>query len=107
MNLITYSCSTPLTATSRGLTADVLIGGISAVGLSVTEQVLGDAGAVTAGQLIGGGAEGLVGVEARQHQLGPLRLVTVGHSVLPVAGLLLEVERQPGRAPDLLETLGS
>ena len=86
-------------------TANVLIGSVVAVGLAVAEERLGDAGAVSAGQLVLCGAERLIGVDARQHQLGPLRLVTVAHCVLPITRLLVQVERQTVRTLDLLQTL--
>lgn len=81
----------------RQLTANVFVGAVSAVLLSVAEETPLDAGAVSAGQ-VAVLAERFLRVEQR---LGlPLFVLqfAVVNGVFPVAGLLVDVEVQTGRA---------
>ena len=86
------------------LTACVFVGAVVAVLVAVAEEAALDAVAVAAGEVVLL-ADGLVGEEQRLHLL-LLRLgLAVGHRRLPVARLLLDVERQARRTPDRLQAL--
>ena len=89
------------------LTTDILVGAVSAVLLAVAEEVLLDAGAVTAGQLTGLVAQGSVGHQEGLHLPLSRQFITVLHSPFPVTGLFLQIEGQPRGTPDGLQTLRS
>lgn len=87
----------------RRLTANVLIGAVRAVLLSVAEETSLDAGPVPAGEeaIL---TERLLGIE---QGLGlPLFVLQLAiiNGVLPVAGLLVDVKVQARRASDRLQT---
>ena len=86
------------------LTACVFVRAVVAVLVAVAEEAALDAVAVAAGQVVLL-ADGLVGEEQRLHLL-LLRLgLAVVHGRLPVARLLLDVERQARGTPDGLQAL--
>ena len=86
------------------LTACVFVRAVVAVLVAVAEESALDAVSVSAGQVVLL-ADGLVGEEERLHLL-LLRLgLAVRHGRLPVARLLLDVERQARRTPDRLQAL--
>ena len=87
------------------LTTNILVRPVSAVLLAVAEEILLDAGAVTAGQLTGLVTQGRVGHQQRLHLPLPGQFITVLHSPFPVAGLLFEIESQTWRTSDSLQTL--
>jgi hypothetical protein len=82
--------------------ASVLVGSVAAVLDSVTEESLLEAVSVSAGQVIVL-ADRLVRAQQRLDFALPGQLVAVVHCVLPVAGLLLEVEGEAGWTTDGLE----
>lgn len=86
------------------LTARVFVGAIGAILLAVTEQPAFDAVAVTAGQeaVL---AERFVGHQQWLHFALFVLEFAVLHGLLPVAGLLLDVEEETGGATDGLQTL--
>lgn len=84
--------------------ADVLIGAIAAVGRSVTEFLLLDTIAVATGQLASL-TDRLVCGQQRQNEARLLELFAVLYVRLPVAGLLLDIERQSGRTTESEQTL--
>ena len=86
------------------LTTGVLVRPVIAILLPIAEESPLDAVAISAGQVILL-ADGLISKEQRLHLLLFGLAVAVLHSTLPVAGLLLNVEGQPGRTTDGLQTL--
>lgn len=86
------------------LTAGVLVGPVGAVLHTVAEESALLAVTVTAGQEVFV-ANRLVRHEQRLHLPLLGQLVAVLNRVLPVAGLLLEVEGQTGRTADGLQAL--
>lgn len=96
--------SLPRLSLSQTLTTGVFVRAVVAVLVAVAEEAALDAVAVAAGQVVLL-ADGLVGEEERLDLL-LLRLgLAVRHGRLPVARLLLDVERQAGRTPDGLQAL--
>lgn len=85
------------------LTTNVLIGSIAAVLLSVAEQASLYARSVAASEetVL---AERLLGVQQRFRLPLLILQLAVVHGVLPVAGLLVDVEVQASGTPDRLET---
>lgn len=73
--------------------AGVLIGAIRAIRSAVTELLLLDTVAVTAGQLARL-TDRLIGGEQRRYETWLFKLLTILNIRLPIAGLLLNVERQ-------------
>jgi hypothetical protein len=86
------------------LTASVLVRPVIAVLGPVAEESPLDTVAVPTGQVVLL-ADGLVREEQRLGLLLLGHLVAVGDGPLPVAGLLLQVEGQAGRAADGLQAL--
>lgn len=86
------------------LTASVLIGTIGAVLLAVAEQTTLNAVAIAAGQeaVL---AEWLVCVQQRLHTALLVLALAVLNRLLPVAGLLLNIEVQTSGAANSLQTL--
>lgn len=89
--------------TSNQLTADVLVGTVGAVLLAVTEQSSLDAVTIATGQRTLG-AQRLLGVELRLYLALLVLELAVVYRVLPVAGLLVDVEVQTGGTTNRLET---
>lgn len=87
------------------LTTHILVRPVSAVLLAIAEEILLNAGAVTAGQLTGLVTQGRVSHKQGLHLPFSCQFITVLHSPFPVAGLLLEVESQTWRTSDSLQTL--
>ena len=86
------------------LTTSIFVRSVITIPLVVTELAPLDAVAVSAGQVVLL-AQGRVREEQGLHFLLPGLCVAVANGVLPIASLLLNVERQAGRATDGLETL--
>ncbi len=89
---------------SISLTASILVRPVIAVLGPVAEESPLYAVSISAGQIVLL-ADGLVREEQRLGLLLLGHLVAVGDGPLPVAGLLLQVEGQAGRAADGLQAL--
>jgi hypothetical protein len=89
---------------SSQLTTRVLVGSIGAVFLAVAEEPTLNAVAITASEetIL---TERLVGDQQRLHLALLVLQLAVLHRVLPIAGLLLDIEVQAGRTANGLETL--
>ena len=86
------------------LTAGIFIRAVVAVLVAVAEEAPLDAIAVAAGQIVFL-ANGLIGEQKRFHFLLLGLSVAVFNRVLPIAGLLLDVEGETRGATDGLQTL--
>ena len=87
------------------LTTDILVRAVVTFLHSVTEQTLGDAGAVSTGQFVGVLTERLVRYQQRFYLFLFCLFITIFHSPLPVTGLLLQVKGETWGTSDSLETL--
>ena len=87
------------------LTTDVLIRTIITFLHSVTEEPLGNTGAVSARQLVGVLTERLVRYQQRLYLFLFCLFITIFHSPLPITGLLFEIKSKTWWTSDGLETL--
>lgn len=92
-----------ITGISPRLTANVLVRAVGTVLLPVTEETTLDAGSIAAREVAVLAERFLRVKQGLGLSLLVLQLAVV-NGVLPVAGLLVDVEVQPGRASDRLQT---
>jgi len=96
-------CWGPTETCCELLTANIFIGAIGTILLSIAEETSLDTGSVSARE-VAVLAERLLGIEQGFGlPLFVLQLAIV-HGVLPIAGLLVDIEVQPSRTSDCLQT---
>ena len=85
------------------LTASILVRAVSAIGLLIAKEFLGDALAIPAGEFFLG-TNGLVGHQLRQGLPWLLQTIAIGHLRFPVARLPVYIEGEPIRTSDSGQT---